>query len=530
MTVTTISFSPFNGDPVCVAQGRLYRMRGYATTVDPGTVGIGSVGRITGAATLTNRAHADLSAIRGYGTTIAGIIGRASMTALYGEASAGEIAIPINFGNAPIPWLRGTSSLVHVAKTATGDGNLRRFDGFGAPGPVGRGQLRRVTGVGYMPSFMAGASIAIVMSPGYLYTVGSEVSWSAVARAGTRIGSGLASTPIYLIADGAGFDGAAGSIGELRTATHGGIAFSAIIEAVNKALVAESIAFAGDAAGFLAHAVALVESLRLLAGPGNALEARNIVASAIAVNAALEPIAKELLGDGLAFAADIGASTTVIAALLDAAAFNDLQLGTAIASAVIPESFIVDDSPATAGELLSRIQEQVGFEITIHTSDGTWIAWCVNTETRAAWLYENYPFNSFARLAGRTYGAMGDGIYALEGDDDQGAEIAAKIRLGLSNLGTGLRKRVPSMYLGYESNGTLVLKVVSTTPGGEKHENWYRLVPQRAAATREGRIKIGRGIKAVYFDFEIVNVDGADFALSALDLHPLILDRRIGGE
>jgi hypothetical protein len=154
--------------------------------------------------------------------------------------------------------------------------------------------------------------------------------------------------------------------------------------------------------------------------------------------------------------------------------------------------------------------------------------WVINTETRATSEYTNFPFNSFAQFAGKCYGASEDGIYELTGDDDAGTPIDAFIRTGLMDFGSRQLKRMPDVFVGFSSASAtpLILKVITTTKDG-KVEDWYDIVESPATATREGRFKVGRGLKAVYWQLELHNKGGADFDLDSIEWLPLALTRRI---
>ena len=158
--------------------------------------------------------------------------------------------------------------------------------------------------------------------------------------------------------------------------------------------------------------------------------------------------------------------------------------------------------------------------------DGEYSAWILNTETAGAWEYSNYPFNSFATFEGRSFGLTDTTLYELEGSDDDGTEIAAWYRTGLMDLGTSRLKTVPRAYLGYSAESGLVLKTY-TTEGGEKRERWYAMVPTTADATREGRVKLARGVRARLWGFEVHNVDGGSIDVDKLQVLPVVLRRRI---
>src|SRR5690606_22124704 len=143
--------------------------------------------------------------------------------------------------------------------------------------------------------------------------------------------------------------------------------------------------------------------------------------------------------------------------------------------------------------------------------------------------YTQYPFNSFAKIGGRYMGCAPDGLYWLEGDDDDGTPIPAKIRLGMDNLGSRRIKHMPECYIGYTSDGVLLLKAVFSNEEGGLNMAIYRLKPRAAATLREHRFELGRGLKAVDWDFDIENVDGADFDLRSVEFHVLNTARRTRG-
>ena len=64
---------------------------------------------------------------------------------------------------------------------------------------------------------------------------------------------------------------------------------------------------------------------------------------------------------------------------------------------------------------------------------------------------------------------------------------------------------------------------------GEKNMAIYKVLPRPAAASRETRAKLGRGMKAVDWDFVLENVDGADFDLHSIQFYPTQLSRRTRG-
>ena len=147
--------------------------------------------------------------------------------------------------------------------------------------------------------------------------------------------------------------------------------------------------------------------------------------------------------------------------------------------------------------------------------------WSVNAETGASAAYEDYPFNSFATIGGRHFGAASDGIYELVGDDDAGVPIQAHMNLGKRNFGTSKLKAMPYAYLGVASDGLMVVRV--TTEGAS-----YTYKARAASAEMQTqRVDFGRGLRANYFTLELMNENGADFDLDVIELAATPLTRRI---
>lgn len=204
--------------------------------------------------------------------------------------------------------------------------------------------------------------------------------------------------------------------------------------------------------------------------------------------------------------------------------------GSATFAIALRDTLDLTDAAAVTAELLAALRDNIGFVARLHTETGDYIAWAMNTATRGMTRFTNYPFNSFMTVGDKTYGIAENGRYLLGGSTDAGEPINASIRLGMSSFGSMKLKRIPEAYLGYTADGQMQLKVIyASLTDGLREAYVYTLHPQVAGSQREGRIKIGRGLKSVYFDFELVNVDGADFSLDVVTVRPLILDRLLRG-
>lgn len=147
----------------------------------------------------------------------------------------------------------------------------------------------------------------------------------------------------------------------------------------------------------------------------------------------------------------------------------------------------------------------------------------MNADTNALTTYSNFDFNSFAEFNGVFLGASSSGIYALGGDFDQAAVIAATAKLGLTDFGSEQLKRVETAYVGYTTDGSLTLKVTAD----EGTEYSYTLERRQTDRIHQSRVKVGKGMKGRYYQAELVNVNGADFELDDLQLISQPMRRKI---
>jgi hypothetical protein len=161
------------------------------------------------------------------------------------------------------------------------------------------------------------------------------------------------------------------------------------------------------------------------------------------------------------------------------------------------------------------------------TLDGTdYIGVVMNTEGRQISEYQNWNFNSFTKIGDTYYGAKDDGIYKLEGDTDQGQEIAMYVKTGKSDFGSDQLKSMHKAYLGYSSDGDVWLKVISSERG-TLQETWYELSSEFSDTQPDnGSIPVGSGLRSRYWQFELVNRGGADVKITDITLMPIVLKRR----
>lgn len=159
------------------------------------------------------------------------------------------------------------------------------------------------------------------------------------------------------------------------------------------------------------------------------------------------------------------------------------------------------------------------------STDDVFRSWAINLGTSALTEYRNFNFNSLIRFAGTYLGASDEGVFVLEGSDDNGAEIEAWAKTGISDFGSSHIKSIPRAYVGYRADGNLILRV--TTDGGQQRD--YLIEKSASPGLHGNHARIGKGVKSRYWQYEIRNVNGADFAVNVIEIQPTTLRRRIGG-
>jgi hypothetical protein len=178
-----------------------------------------------------------------------------------------------------------------------------------------------------------------------------------------------------------------------------------------------------------------------------------------------------------------------------------------------------------ASYLLDALTAQTG------SFDGTYLldtfqelyTWVINQNTGAPARYENYDFDAFAVIGQNYLGARGDGIYLLDGDDDEGAEIDAIATTANTDLEEAKLKRVTGAYLGVQASGQVHLTLRTDQ---DQESGPYRLRQSPDTQTTE-RAKFRRGIRTRYVQVDMENTDGEDVKIDTLELEASVVSRRL---
>jgi hypothetical protein len=141
--------------------------------------------------------------------------------------------------------------------------------------------------------------------------------------------------------------------------------------------------------------------------------------------------------------------------------------------------------------------------------------WAMNTETLETTNYLNFDFNSLVSFADQPYGVTSSGIFLLEGDDDDGTNIDARILTGISDRGDENLKEAAQMYMQYEGQAMMF----QLYPDGQQRLREYRF-ERRSNSTGviHARAKGSRGLRSRSWQMGLRNLSGGAFTLDKLGL------------
>ncbi len=274
----------------------------------------------------------------------------------------------------------------------------------------------------------------------------------------------------------------------------------------------------------------LVDSLLASGTAATYADAVQQIAAAIIATSEASAFALAAAQDGAVAVDTVVEQLRVVADLLDAALASAELTSTQRMTVVLADAFVGAAELGTQLTAYQMLQQGATAAVTLLLDSGVHVAWTYNMQSAGVTRYDNYPFNSFARIGDEYYGLTSTGLYRLGGDTDAGAAIKAKIRLGMTDMGTRKMKRLPEVFMGYTGDGQILLRVIYVDDRtGEKVGADYLMKPRPAGSKRESRFEPGKGLVAVDYDFELENIDGADFALTNVEFSPMVVDRRTRG-
>jgi hypothetical protein len=147
---------------------------------------------------------------------------------------------------------------------------------------------------------------------------------------------------------------------------------------------------------------------------------------------------------------------------------------------------------------------KVSARLTAEYTAGLILTFVTNTLSAASTTFSNYPFNSFCEIDGEYYGAAADGLYKLDVQQDS---VPFKMTTGFMSFKIPQQKRASDFYMNLHSAGDITLRV--SVDEGPQYA--YTLSPQDVTALRQRRALLGKGLRGVYWQFELEGTKDFDF-------------------
>ena len=234
------------------------------------------------------------------------------------------------------------------------------------------------------------------------------------------------------------------------------------------------------------------------------------------------------LSDGFSLADDLTDLLQATVEATEAIGLSDALTNVLAVFTTLSDGLALTDTLTPQAEFNILLNDALlcGMEITLDGVDH--VAWVLNPQNKAFTRYTNWPFNSFVALGQDAYGLNDEGIYALEGSDDTGTDIALRLSSGLMDFGSPEQSNLRHAYMGMVSDGDVVLKVISTEVG-QRTEDYYRLRGMAGDATFETVQSFSNAVQARFWRFEVENVNGADLELDGINWRVVKLRRKVGG-
>lgn len=226
---------------------------------------------------------------------------------------------------------------------------------------------------------------------------------------------------------------------------------------------------------------------------------------------------------------DMVAANELVAFINSTGTITGLMSVQVLHSALMSSNATIGMTMTTQAQIDALLRSVATAVIGLLPPDKTGEAWVFNESAGGMTRYEGYDFNSFAEVDGRYYGAKSDGIYLLEGRDDDGQTVRARVNFGRRNFGTMNHKALPEVYVGMAASGATYLRVtavVTNSAGRPVEQTFDYRVRDNTEVLKTHRFEPGRGLRATFYELELI-ADGEVFDLESIDFQPIELKRRL---
>jgi hypothetical protein len=136
--------------------------------------------------------------------------------------------------------------------------------------------------------------------------------------------------------------------------------------------------------------------------------------------------------------------------------------------------------------------------------------------------YLDFNYNSMARFARSHFCASENGLYQIEGSTEIFPEVSEASEQVVSyfepvtmDFGISNQKRLRTVYIGYESDKDLTLKISTELVTAQSYA-----LPATSAGQHARKVVVSRILKGRYWTFQIYGV-GAVFAVDMIQVLPI---------
>lgn len=303
-----------------------------------------------------------------------------------------------------------------------------------------------------------------------------------------------------------------------------GFLFADILKAVFQANLSEGLLLQDDVDAILRQLALMEEilSFNLVQG-SNATFVQALVSAAL-LSDLLHNVDVREIADTAAFSDSLASVVSLMASLLETAIWEDTISSHLTVWGRMQDAVVFSDALDWTALWHMVLEDVVVFSGSISLDGTDYVAWVLNPSNKAFSSYSNFPFNSFVQIENQAFGIADDGIYLLEGEDDDGEDIEGRLRMGLMDFGSSMWKNVRHAYLGIVSGGeNLILRTVAIKEGSRVQDE-YVLKPKESRSAFEARAQFSNAVQARYWSLEVESTGPVE--IESIELGVILLPRK----
>ena len=225
------------------------------------------------------------------------------------------------------------------------------------------------------------------------------------------------------------------------------------------------------------------------------------------------------VSEGISFEDVVGMIYRVVSLIDETVGFSESATGIGVMRVETDEIFAAGEQVSMSAIYSAMVNEFVQLALVMPPAPNEHTAWAMNTKSGSVSEYTNFSFNSFAQRGNRYLAASDEGLFSLDGDNDDGEDIISLLKSGILQFNDTERATLDYAYVSMRGEGKLLLRI-----SDEKGQQYTYVAKAKPFAP--AKFKLGRGLKSRYLSFELESV-GQDFDLESIEFLPIKLKRRV---